>query len=127
MSSLFWGMGAGPHPDLSPAVGAAAAGRAEAEAERARSEVRYLVERVNRLALINMALWSLVQEKTGLTEQDLVERVRQIDLMDGVEDGKLSKQVAKCPSCGRTMSTRHHRCLYCGAEKLDHGAFDSVS
>ncbi|QQE11863.1 hypothetical protein JD969_20695 [Planctomycetota bacterium] len=85
-----------------------------------------LEDRIDRLSLVCMAMWSLLQDKTNLTEADLLERVRAIDLMDGVEDGKATKTISKCQSCGRTMSQRHQRCLYCGAEKLASSAFDKI-
>ena len=85
-----------------------------------------LPQRLDRLVLANMALWSLLQEKTGLTEQDLLDRVQQIDLADGQADGKARKPPAKCGECDRMMSPRHKRCLYCGAERLYYSAFDSA-
>lgn len=85
-------------------------------AEDALLQSRRLEARVNQLTLVNMALWSLLQEKTGLTEEDLLERVREIDLRDGVLDGRVSEDVAQCPECARTLSKRHDRCLYCGYE-----------
>ena len=60
-----------------------------------------LEDRLERLALICMAMWSLVQSETNLTEDDLFERVKEIDLMDGVTDGKITRQVAQCGSCRR--------------------------
>jgi hypothetical protein len=125
MSSLFWDF-----PGASPPVYSAAEDTAAAidrdHAERAARQVQQYEERLDRLALVCMALWSLLKEQTDLTEEDLLERVRQIDLTDGKEDGKAKRQIAKCPQCGRTMSPRHGRCLYCGARDLDHSAFDSV-
>ncbi|MGB0768101.1 MAG: hypothetical protein ACPGYV_10360, partial [Phycisphaeraceae bacterium] len=44
------------------------------------SDLRYLEERVDRLSLICMAMWSLMQDKASLTEEDLIERVKLIDL-----------------------------------------------
>ncbi len=112
------------------ASGGGAAGvsakHAEANADRARSEVQHIEQRFDRLILVNMALWSLLQEKMGLTEQDLLDRVQEVDLADGQLDGKARKPVVKCPDCDRVMSSRHKRCLYCGAERLDHSAFDSA-
>lgn len=106
--------------------GVVSAQNAEVNADRARSEVQQIEQRFDRLILVNMALWSLLQEKTGLTEQDLLDRVQEIDLADGQLDGKARKPVAKCPDCDRVMSSRHNRCLYCGAERLDYSAFDSA-
>ena len=79
------------------------------------------------LLCIGMFLLALVQEKTGLTEEELMERVKQIDLLDGKEDGRITPQVARCSNCGRVMNPRHTRCLYCGHEKLIITAFDAVT
>jgi hypothetical protein len=103
-----------------------AAGLAEAEAQRARGKAEHVEDRLDRLVLVNMALWSLIQEKTGLSEQDLMDRVQQVDLADGQLDGKARKPLAKCPDCDRVMSPRHKRCLYCGADRLDYSAVDSA-
>ena len=92
----------------------------------ARESVADLQARVDTLVMVNMAMWSLLRDKTGLTEDDLMERVREVDLADGVEDGKVTKNVVKCVSCERVMARRHSKCLYCGAERLDATAFDSV-
>ena len=104
----------------------AMSGVAAGGSERALDEVRQLEDRLDRLVLANMALWSLLQEKMGLTEKDLMDRVQQVDLADGQLDGKARKPLAKCPDCDRVMSPRHKRCLYCGAERLDYSAFDSA-
>lgn len=96
------------------------------QAETAR-RTREFEERVDKIVLVTMAMWSLLQEKTGVTEDDLIARVQEIDLKDGVEDGKVSKQLANCEACGRAMNSRHTKCLYCGNEKLIHSAFDRVT
>ncbi|QDU33841.1 hypothetical protein KS4_18990 [Poriferisphaera corsica] len=87
---------------------------------------RNLEDRIDRLSLVCMAMWSLLQDKTDLSEHDLLERVRVIDLMDGNEDGKATRTVSKCSACNRTMSQRHQRCMYCGADKLVSSAFDKI-
>ena len=99
---------------------------AEGRAAEAVATAQDIERRLDRLTLICMAMWSFLSEKTGVTEEQLMERVKTIDLMDGVADGKLHRQVAKCQSCGRVMSPRHQRCLYCGAEKLQITAFDEA-
>jgi hypothetical protein len=87
---------------------------------------RLLEDRLERLALICMAMWSLIQSETDLTEEDLLQRVKEIDLMDGVADGKITGQVCRCGTCDRPVSSRHTRCIYCGSEQLIASAFDSV-
>jgi hypothetical protein len=103
------------------------AAEAGSTGRRAQREVQHLEDRFERLSLVCMAMWSLLQDKTNLTEQDLLERVQSIDLMDGVGDGKAGKVgVVKCGSCDRPMSSRHLRCIYCGADKPSGSAFDRV-
>ena len=107
-------------------VSAGEAASAASAARSAKREVVHIEDRLERLSLVCMAMWSLLQDKTNLTEQDLLERVRVIDLMDGVEDRKATRTLSKCAACDRTMSPRHHRCLYCGAGKLIQSAFDAI-
>ena len=100
--------------------------RAGAKAGRAQREVEQLADRLDRLQLVCTAMWELLAERAELTEQDLLAKVEEVDLRDGRADGKISPQVKRCRQCGRAMSQRHARCLYCGAAKLDSGAFDQV-
>lgn len=99
---------------------------ASSEAQRARRDAQSIEDRLERLSLVCMAMWSLIQDKTNLTEEDLLERVKMIDLMDGTADGKAARSVSKCQACGRTMSPRHRKCLYCGAQRLASSAFDTI-
>ena len=87
---------------------------------------RLLADRLDRLALICMAMWSLIQSETNLTEDDLLQRVKEIDLMDGSTDGKITRKVLRCETCTRPVSSRHTRCIYCGSDQLVASAFDTV-
>lgn len=111
---------------VSEAQAAARAASAETSARAAGREVRQLEEKIDRLSLVCMAMWSLIQDKTGVTEEDLLQRVRALDLMDGVADGKATRTVSRCQSCQRVMSPRHRKCLYCGQDKLVQSAFDAL-
>jgi len=126
LNPILWGLAAGGGARATSPAGEVIGAVQQRQAERAANLVRELEQRLEKLTLVSMAVWSLVQEKTDLTEDDLLARVREIDLMDGQEDGKAKKQLAKCPDCGRTMSPRHNRCLYCGAENLAYSAFDAT-
>lgn len=107
-------------------LSASEAARASSAAGAATRDVTHLEDRVERLSLVCMAMWSLIQDKTQLTEEDLLERVKMIDLMDGQEDGKASRSIQKCRACNRVMSPRHRKCLYCGEKKLAQSAFDAI-
>jgi ribosomal protein S27AE len=111
---------------LSNAIAERTAAEAGNRADTATRTVRELEARIDRLTLVNLAIWSLLREKTGLTEENLLERVREIDSQDGVVDGKLPRQVRKCEQCGRVMSARHSTCFYCGHAELVNTAFDSI-
>ena len=91
-----------------------------------REEHRYsnLEDRVNKLTLICWSMWTLIMETTDLTEEDLLQRMKDLDIMDGHADQMVTPQVARCPKCNRTMSAKHNRCLYCGTEKFIGSAFD---
>ena len=84
-------------------------------------------DRLDKLALVSMAVWELLAEKAGIGEEDLLEKIQEIDLRDGAADGKVTRKVARCPKCNRVMSPRHKRCLYCGAHRLNVTAFDQVT
>ena len=85
-------------------------------AENAQDRVADLEERVDKLSLLNLALWELLKEKTGLTEAELCQRVEEIDLQDGQLDGRAFGGVINCPDCSQPLSRRHRRCLYCDYE-----------
>lgn len=86
-------------------------------------ELKRVEDKLEKLTLVCMAMWSLVCEKTDLTEDELAERVQKIDLQDGTADGKVTRSRKECPQCGRAMSSRHSRCLYCGKEQTGSGPF----
>jgi len=102
------------------------ANSAKTAAGDAQVAVSVLQRRVDKLALINLALWSLVSEKCGLSEDDLKERVAQIDALDGNADGKLNTGTVPCPKCGRPIAARVATCQFCGAERPQITAFDDV-
>jgi ribosomal protein S27AE len=89
-------------------------------------DARRLSDRIDRLQLVCMALWELIEEKTSLTSEELAAKVKELDLADGKADGKVSRTVKNCTKCGRAMSPRHQRCLYCGSAKLHENPFESA-
>lgn len=72
--------------------------------------------KIQRLELIAQALWEIVCEQFQLTDQQLEDRIKAIDLRDGQEDDSISAIPLKCPTCGRVSSSKHWKCLYCGLE-----------
>lgn len=76
--------------------------------------VRNLERRVELLMVVCQAQWELLRERTGLTEEELAEKITEVDARDGREDGRIGRMIADCPACGRSGSTRRELCLYCG-------------
>ena len=108
---LFWKLA------MSQSVSDASA-RAEQSAmtaDEARARVLALEARVNKLALVNQALFELIAQRAGMTEADLINKVNEIDLRDGRLDGRPHEETpVTCERCGRSYSRRHNHCFYCG-------------
>lgn len=96
------------------------------QAKEVPTEMRDLEERLDKLQLICMAMWEVIKEKTDMSEVDLMTKVQELDLRDGIVDGKVTRTVKDCPNCHRRMSPRHKRCLYCGHEELISSVFDGI-
>lgn len=77
--------------------------------------VQDLEDRVKRLLLINNAMWSMLSEKLGCTDEDLAARMEELDLKDGRKDGAVHAGLHQCPSCQRKVSPKRDRCFYCGS------------
>ena len=99
------------------------AGHAETTAEPTQigftgtqTEVRLLRMDVERLMMITEALWTLLKEQHGYTDDELVKRVNAIDLRDGVLDGQVATELSPvCPACHRQQPLKGRPlCLYCG-------------
>lgn len=90
--------------------------RAEFKATSVEKDLRQIYDRIDSLALTCQAMWELIRERTTLTDDDIEGRMQQIDLRDGKADGRMNAPVFECTDCGRSVSRRHFRCLYCGTE-----------
>ncbi len=85
-----------------------------------------LIHQVERLTLVCEAMWSLIQEKTTLSEADLSQRVTDLDMADGVKDNKHSKAPVDCPDCGSKVCRKFGRCLFCGYRPPEETVFDTI-
>ncbi|MEL7296584.1 MAG: zinc ribbon domain-containing protein [Pseudomonadota bacterium] len=77
--------------------------------------VQALEAEVETLSLALMAMWELVGKSNGLFMKDLERKMQEIDLRDGVADGRMTRASVDCPSCGRRVGDGRKSCLYCGA------------
>lgn len=90
------------------------------------STLQQVEERLDHLALICRAMLELLEERTGLTEQDVVKKIAEVDLRDGKSDGKMTAKAKPCPSCGGMISPRFNRCLFCGHRDEGGDPFNTV-
>ena len=112
-------------PDAAADVAAITA--AAKKAMDARSEVQVLRAAIDKLILVNRALWEIIAESQGLTEEYLLNKVNEIDLRDGVLDGKIRIPVRKCASCGRMLQQGHEKCIYCGTKDESADPFQNIN
>ena len=67
--------------------------------------------------MITEAMWTILKEQLGYEDEELMRRIEEIDMRDGVVDGKVKNTPnPPCPECGRTLIGKRPKCLYCGVE-----------
>ena len=83
-------------------------------ADRVKHDVDRTQATIDALALSCAAMWELLSERVGVTEQELMAKIEEIDLRDGTLDGKLAPVKQPCSACGRPNNAKRRNCLYCG-------------
>lgn len=96
------------------------------EARSTAREMQDLRARVDALTLACTTMWSLLQTRFGMTDEEFGRRLNEIDLRDGKLDGRIAPEIKSCPQCQRTMSSRHARCMYCGDDHLQKRPFEGA-
>lgn len=91
----------------------------------AKAAVAELSERLDHVSLLLQAVWTLARDKLGATDEELAQRVQDLDLSDGQLDGKVRHAAEPCPNCRRLISANRIRCLYCGEKRGDTSLFDA--
>ena len=94
-----------------------------ADADSLAAMVATLEARQHRMALLVQAMRELLEASGLLTTAQLLAKVEEIDLRDGVADGRHTPSKERhCGQCGRVNQSGRQRCLYCGSEDLVAGA-----
>ena len=86
----------------------------KSESGASQSELDNLIEKFEKLKLVTMAVWTFVKDDKEINEDALIERVREIDKLDGTVDGKLKLGVKKCGKCKKALNPKFEKCQYCG-------------
>jgi hypothetical protein len=83
------------------------------------NRIEDLNERIDQLAMIVRGMWALLEEG-GVTPEQLMAKLEELDLQDGVADGKVTRGPVDCPSCDSRVAAGLSNCQFCGAE-IDSG------
>ena len=92
---------------------------------RTRREFDDIDDRIDRLTLMCEAMWSLMEENTTLTTDDLERRIYELDGVDGRHDGRRQRVAQRC-ECGSMVPVSSLICQYCGAPAVRLSPFDAV-
>lgn len=79
------------------------------------SDIGYVDKKLDNLILITQAIWELLEEN-GMTESQLEQKIKEIDIRDGIEDGRVGNDLTACPECGKKPKIRRANCFWCGAK-----------
>lgn len=72
-----------------------------------------LHDRVDRLLLVVDGMWALLED-AGYTDEQLRKKIQEIDLADGIEDGKRTKLATECVACDAKVAPGLTSCQFCG-------------
>ncbi len=86
-----------------------------AAADDAQNSINEVNSRMERLYMIVEALWDILKEEHGHTDEELIKRVALIDTKDGKLDNRVrATEAPKCPHCGHRTSKHSMTCVFCG-------------
>lgn len=95
--------------------------QAESAAREARINVEVLKHDIDRVLLITEALWTLMKQQHGYTDDTLVGLMQDIDHQKSTASGTTVKDPPiACPVCGRLNTATRSFCMYCGKPLQTH-------
>ena len=87
--------------------------------EELESRLESVDSRLQQVTMRLEAVCELLVARGAVGEAELLEKLREIDLRDGIEDGRnVPPQVQVCGKCGRTRVGQHRFCAHCGSDAL---------
>lgn len=110
----------GQHGAQSAKLASSVASRSGASA----NDIMDLNDRVDRLLLVVDAMWSLLED-AGYADEQLVERIEELDRSDGAADGRRRPEATTCVSCEAKVPGGLPACQFCGTPVA--GASDPIA
>jgi hypothetical protein len=94
---------------------------AQSDARHALTAVERVEDLLARHALVLKTLLTFCEQKGMFNEPDFLKLMEEIDLSDGVADGRYKPAAAPraCTACGRNNRRTALRCMYCGENIID--------
>jgi hypothetical protein len=87
--------------------------------EQVEDRIFRLERTIDQLKLVNIAFAELLVQNLGIPQSELIDKVKEIDLRDGVQNGRISTGVLLCPKCHRRYNAKVNKCQYCGYVDLE--------
>ena len=84
----------------------------EVELETTKQQVVNLEREVKHLSAATEAMWNLLKDMGGFSDELLDERMKNI--IQSKNSNKLQR--VGCKKCARIVSAAHGKCIYCGGE-----------
>ena len=81
-----------------------------------KNHLQALSEKVDVLSLLTVASLELLEE-AGVSRARIEQKIEDVDLRDGVADGRLGAPEL-CQDCGHKVSAKRSFCFYCGASLI---------
>ena len=75
------------------------------------------IARLDRVTLMSHAIWTLAAERLQLSDDQLKERMMELDLEDGVRDRKVTVAPKRC-ECGVMVAAKPGWCISCGEHSI---------
>ena len=114
MIGTFALAGAAAHQTVAGVMASRDAATAKSRTMALKQYVRILEANLAKTMMICETLWDFISEQHNLTEEDLHKKLYEVDMRDGILNGKNQRKAVKCESCGHMVSPRHPACIYCG-------------
>lgn len=86
------------------------------ESDDSNERIRKLEDKLANLSLVTEALWTLLNKRTKLTNEDLATSIQEVvQARRTREETRLT-----CVKCKMQNAINHKKCMYCGGELTGH-------